>query len=98
MEDLSKALGISMVELLTGDLKENENRSANMKKTHFYVCPICGNIIASVGQGAFSCCGITLPEQEPETCDDDHQIKLQTEGHEYKNGHRIFTKKTVSIS
>ena len=69
MEDLSKALGVSIAELLTGDLRENENTSANMKKMHFYVCPVCGNIITSVGRGSFSCCGITLPEQEPEACD-----------------------------
>lgn len=32
IEDLAKALGVSPSELLTGDLKINENTSANMKK------------------------------------------------------------------
>ena len=45
IEDLAQALGTSITELLTGDLRENENPSGNMKKMHFYVCPICGNII-----------------------------------------------------
>ena len=66
IEELSHALGVSIAELLTGELKINDNPSGNMKKIHFYVCPICGNIITSVGQGSFSCCGITLPEQEAE--------------------------------
>lgn len=83
IEDLAKALGTSITELFTGDLKENENQSANMKKTHFYVCPICGNIITSVGQGTFSCCGITLLEQEAEKCDESHMIQLETVDDEY---------------
>ena len=83
MEDLSEALGTSIAELLTGDLRENENRSGNMKKVHFYVCPICGNIIMSVGQGSFSCCGITLPEQEAEAGEEEHEIHLETVDHEY---------------
>ena len=83
LEDLAQALGVSIAELLTGDLTENENPSGNMKKLHFYVCPVCGNIITSVGRGTFSCCGITLPEQEPETCDDHHLLILDTVDNEY---------------
>lgn len=83
LEDLSRALGTSITELLTGDLRENENQAGNMRKTHFYVCPICGNIITSVGQGTFSCCGVTMPEQEGEKCDDDHMINIETEDDEY---------------
>ena len=82
-KDLAKVLGISIAELLTGDLKENENPSGNMKKIQFYVCPVCGNVITAVGQGSFSCCGITLPEQEPESCDENHQIILETVDNEY---------------
>ena len=83
IEDLAKALGTSIAELLTGDLRKNENPAGNMKKMHFYVCPVCGNIITSVGQGSFSCCGITLPEQECENCDEDHIINLETVDQEY---------------
>lgn len=83
IEELSKSLGISIIELLTGDLKENENPSGNIKRMHFYVCPICGNIITSVGQGSFSCCGVTLLEQEAEDYDDCHSIKLETVDNEY---------------
>ena len=83
IEDLAKALGTSITELFTGDLKENENQSGNMKKAHFYVCPICGNIICSVGRGTFSCCGITLLEQETEKCDENHMIQFETVDDEY---------------
>ena len=83
MEELARALGVSIAELLTGDLRENENPSGNMKKVHFYVCPVCGNIITSVGQGTFSCCGITLPEAEAEKCDEEHCLNVQTIDNEY---------------
>ena len=46
IEDLAKSLGVSIAELLTGDLRENENPSGNMKKILFYVCPICGYVMA----------------------------------------------------
>lgn len=83
MEELAKALGVSVAELLTGDFRKNENQSANMKKTNFYVCPVCGNVITSVGQGTFSCCGIVLPRQEEEVCDENHTITVETVENEY---------------
>lgn len=83
IEDLAKALRVSVSELLTGDLKINENISGNMKKVQFYVCPICGNIIMSVGEGLFSCCGIVLPKQEAETMDEQHLISVETIDDEY---------------
>ena len=83
IEDLSKALGVSIAELLTGDFRVNNNQSANMKKTHFYVCPVCGNIITSVGEGLISCCGISLPVQEAEDYTDEHNIVLDTIEDEY---------------
>ncbi len=78
IEDLAKALGTSIAELLTGDFRENENISGNMKKMCFYICPVCGNVIMSVGQGAFSCCGISLPAAEAEKCDENHTIKVES--------------------
>lgn len=87
IEDLAKALGTSITELLTGDLIENDNSSGNMKKMHFYACPLCGNVITSVGQGVFSCCGINLFEAVPEECDEkcakEHGIELEIIDNEY---------------
>lgn len=83
VEELSKALSVSVGELLTGEYRENENTSGNMKKVEFYVCPICGNIIASVGSGSFSCCGISLPKQDVEESDEKHCLKIETIENEY---------------
>lgn len=83
IEDLAKALGVSLSELLTGDLKTNENTAGNMKKMQFYVCPICGNIINSIGDGSFACCGITLPRLEAEEPDLEHKIVIEQIENEY---------------
>lgn len=60
LEPLAKALGISLAELFNGKAIVNNNKSANMLKTNFYVCPICGNVITSIGEGVYSCCGNEL--------------------------------------
>lgn len=83
IEDLAKALGVSVAELLTGDYRKNENQSANMKKMHFYICPVCENIITAVGEGSFSCCGINLIEHEASKCDGGHFINIEAVEDEY---------------
>lgn len=60
INQLANALQVSITELFSGTYQENHNISANMKKLHFYVCPNCGNIMTSVGEGSLSCCGIML--------------------------------------
>lgn len=70
LPELAGCLGVSVVELMAGETISNDNVSANMKKTRFYVCPVCGNIIQAVGQGLIACHGITLPPQEAEEAGD----------------------------
>jgi len=70
LESLAKALDISVVELFNGEEIINSNKTANMLKLKFYVCPICGNVITSIGEGVFSCCGNNLIIQEAEVDDD----------------------------
>ena len=77
IDTLAKALGVSVAELLAGECVVNRNRSCNMLRGCFYVCPVCGNVIHSTGNGAFSCCGITLPALEAEDCDEDHVIGIE---------------------
>ncbi len=74
IEPISKALGISVIELISGECITNHNKSANAKRSKFYVCPICGNIIQCMGKALVSCCGITLPYLETEENDNGHSI------------------------
>jgi len=83
LEPLAKTLGISIAELLSGEYVINKNRSGNMLRTNFYVCSVCGNVIHAIGEGLFSCCGITLPTQEAEEQDKAHFFCLEQVEHEY---------------
>ena len=83
IESLAKALDISVIELLSGIDIRNRNRSADMKKCKFYVCPVCGNAIQATGEAVITCCGITLPPLEAEIPDLDHTISLEVVEDEY---------------
>ncbi len=83
IEPLAQALGVSVAELLSGDCRINRNRSANLLRGHFYACPICGNAIYAAGEGAFSCCGVTLPPLETEEADAAHTLHVEQIEHEY---------------
>lgn len=88
ISSLAAALSVSVAEILVGEYAVNDNRSANMRKGHFYVCPVCGNVIWATGQAAYSCCGIQLPELEAEEQaaagqDVRHFLQVEIIEHEY---------------
>jgi len=83
LEPIAKTLGISVAELLSGEWVINNNSSGNMLRTKFYVCPVCGNVIQALGEGAFSCCGITLPIQEAEVQDEAHSLGIERIENDY---------------
>ena len=93
LQPLSQALGISVIELMNGQHITNQNISANMLRSKFYVCPLCGNAIHSMGSALVSCCGITLPELEAEEPDEDHSITIETvEDEHFVTIHHPMTK------
>ena len=77
LQPLARALGISVIELMNGEHITNKNISANLLRCKFYVCPICGNAVHSIGDAVISCCGITLPGLEAEEADGDHPITIE---------------------
>lgn len=83
IEPLAAALGVSVTELMSGETVINANVSANMLRSKLYVCPVCGNVIRTVGEAVVSCCGVTLPALEAEETDDAHEIKIERIEHEY---------------
>lgn len=76
IEPIASSLGISVTELFMGNRIMNKNISANMLRTKFYICPICNNVIHSVGDAVVSCCGISLPAAEAEQPDEQHMISV----------------------
>lgn len=78
IEPLASALGVSVPELMSGKKVTNNNVSANLLRSRFYVCPVCGNVIHANGDALISCCGITLPALEASDADSEHEIKIET--------------------
>ncbi|MBQ5441827.1 MAG: helix-turn-helix domain-containing protein [Firmicutes bacterium] len=83
LEPLAEALGISVIELLSGNDVKNANKSANVARSKIYVCPVCGNVIHSLGDAVISCCGVILPALESEEPDEEHRIKVEVVEDEY---------------
>ena len=78
LQPLAQALNISVIELMNGEHIINKNISANMLRSKFHVCPLCGNIIHSTGNSLISCCGITLPALDAEDADADHSLRIES--------------------
>ena len=77
IEPLANALSVSVMELMTGNTVINKNISSNILRSKFYVCPVCNNIIRTMGDAVISCCGITLPSLDAEDTDTEHQILIE---------------------
>lgn len=77
LEPIAVVFGVSVAELISGNTISNRNVSANMMRSKFYVCPVCGNVIHSMGEAAIYCHGVSLcPEEEGET-DEKHKIVIE---------------------
>ena len=83
IEPLAAALGVSITELLSGQVITNRNRSSNLLRSPFYVCPLCGNVLHATGDATISCCGIPLPPLEAEPVDDTHHLTIEQVEDEY---------------
>ena len=83
LEPLAEVLGVSITELVTGNPISNANVSGNMMRSKFYVCPVCGNIIHSMGEAVMQCHGILLMPCQPEETDENHKIFIERVEDEY---------------
>ena len=77
LQPLAGALGVSVIELMSGAPIVNRNVSCNLMRSKLYVCPICGNVVHCAGDTVISCCGVTLPACEAEEMDGQHTVSLE---------------------
>lgn len=76
LSKISEIFSVDIRSILDGDMEENEKRSGNMKKTKFYVCPSCGNLITAFENTNISCCGRKLEALEENKSKDD-EIEIE---------------------
>lgn len=68
---------------ISGNTVSNVNVSANMLRSKFYVCPVCGNVIHSMGESVIHCHGILLSPCQIEETDEQHMIFIERVEDEY---------------
>ena len=83
LEPISEAFSVSVTELISGNAVYNSNVSANVLKSKFYICPICGNVICSMGEAVIHCHGVLMTAAEPEEDDGNHKIYVERIEDEY---------------
>ena len=83
LEPIARVFGISLTELISGNAVNNANVSANMMRSKFYVCPVCGNVIHSIGEAVIHCHGVLLTPCQQEETDENHMIFIERVEDEY---------------
>ena len=76
--DLSALLGVDLAAMLSGRLSENEKQGGNMKKTRYFVCPLCHSINLSSGNAEISCCGRKLNPLEMQKAAPEEKLHVET--------------------
>lgn len=75
--DLAEVLNTTVPALMQGEKIINPRHGGNMKRTQFYVCPQCGNILTSAAKAQITCCGQPLTALEAKPEDEVHTICTQ---------------------
>ena len=84
LRELSEILGVNIKEILKGDADINDREEGNMKKTKFYVCTECGNIITSANIADIYCSGKKLENLQSKKAEDsDHDFNIEFSDGEY---------------
>lgn len=83
LEPIAEAFSVSVTELISGNTVYNSNVSANVLKSQFYICPICGNVIHSMGEAVIHCHGVLMTAAQPEETDENHKIFIERIEDEY---------------
>ena len=99
LEPIAKIFDISVTELISGNAVKNMNVSANMLRSKFYVCPVCGNSIHSMGEAVIQCHGIILTPCQVEKTDENHMIFVERVEDEYyiRIDHEMTKKHYISF-
>lgn len=83
LEPIADAFRVSVPELISGHQIINKNVSANMIRSKFYVCPVCGNVIHGMGEAVIHCHGIQLLPADAEPTDENHKLFVERVEDEY---------------
>lgn len=73
---LSEIFEIDIAKLLDGEIPQKKLQSGNVKRTKFYYCKDCNNLITSMGDAEIICCGRKLQELRKNKPNDAHTLNI----------------------
>ena len=99
LSELADIFHVDMEKLLTGELEERNGLSGNLKKMHFYVCPVCGNLITAMSSGDISCCGKKLEPLLLQKASEEEKLTVEVIENEYyiSTGHEMTREHFISF-
>ena len=74
---LSEIFSVDISKLIDGEMPKTKKEPGNVRRTKFYVCEKCGNIVTSVGDAEIVCCGRKLSQLAPKEADDEHRLDVE---------------------
>ena len=80
---LSEIFQVDISKLLEGEMPAEKKETGNMKRTKFYVCETCGNIVTSLGKAEITCCGRKLSPLHAKKTDEAHMPYFEKTEDEY---------------
>ena len=83
ISELSKIFQVDVSKLLDGEMPKIKPEVGNVKRTKFYVCEKCGNILTSMGNSEINCCGRTLSPLKAKEADEAHKLNVEKIEDEY---------------
>ena len=80
---LSEIFQIDTAKLLSGEMPQIKPEVGNVKRTKFYVCEKCGNVLTALGNAEILCCGKKLVPLRAEKTDTEHMPEVQKTEDDY---------------
>lgn len=83
ISQLSGIFQVDISKLLTGEMPKIKPEVGNVKRTKFYVCDKCGNLLTSIGDVEIACCGRRLLPLVAKESDQAHKLHVKKVEDEY---------------
>ncbi|MCM3163399.1 helix-turn-helix domain-containing protein [Metabacillus litoralis] len=76
LPSLSSILGVNIENILEGELASNDFVGGNMKRSNYFVCPSCHNIVLATGDIDISCCGRKVERLVVKKATDEEKLSI----------------------
>ena len=76
LPSLSSILGVNIENILEGELLSNDFVGGNMKRSNYFVCPSCHNIVLATGDIDISCCGRKVEQLEAKKATEEEKLSI----------------------